>query len=366
MKYDVRPEVLDFKAYSPGLNIEEIKEKYGLEKVVKLASNENPLGTSRRAADTLRQWASSSFRYPQAGNPDLARAISKHLNVSRECIVTGNGSDEIIDLLIRVKTQPGKDNIVVCDPSFSIYSLQARLSGVELRKVALHDDFSLPLSGMLEKVDQQTGLVFVTSPDNPSGVATPGSVLQDFASDLPKGCLLVVDEAYIEFTDPIDAFDTLQWWSPQSNVVVLRTFSKMYGLAGLRLGYGIMPPWLADCLLRVKLPFSVNILAEKAGMAALQDTAFVNATLETVRSGKAYLSDQLERLGCQVTPSQSNFILFRPPVPAQELFESLLARGVIIRPLASYDMPERLRVSIGTEDENMFFISCLEQELGHV
>ena len=361
----IRPEILGFEPYSPGLTIGEITRRYKLDRVVKMASNENPLGVSPMAAEAIERHAGLSFRYPQAGNPGLTSALSNHLGVPQRCIVPGNGSDELIDLLVRVTARPGCDNTVVCDPSFSIYSMQAALCGVEVRRVPLGEGYTLPLAGLLEAADQNTGLVFVTTPDNPSGVATPAVELEKVASDLPPDTLLVIDEAYVEFTKPRERFDSLSWWSEECPVVILRTFSKMYGLAGLRLGYGIMPGWLADCLLRVRLPFSVNLLAEKAGCAALEDEAFVQKTLETVLAGRDFLTGELEGLGCRVTPSQANFLLFKPPGPARRIFEQLLARGVIVRPLAGYGLPDHLRVSMGTEEENRFFLKALQEVLDH-
>ena len=362
-KVPVRPEMESFKPYSPGLSIDEIKKRYGLTRVIKMASNENPLGVSPVVRERLARAGALAFRYAQAGTPALTEALAAHLGVPQPCLVAGNGSDEIIDLLLRVVARPGVDNVVAFDPCFSIYGLQSRLCGVEFRQAPLNADFSFPLDALLDTADENTALVFVTNPDNPSGHACPARDLLALAGRLPARALLVVDEAYIDFADPLDEFSMLPHFRTLPNLVILRTFSKMYGLAGLRLGYGIMPQWLASLVLRVKLPFSVNILAEQAGLVALEDDVFLAETLRTVHEGRALLSQALADLDCTVHPSQANFLMFAPPMDAGILFEELLRRGIIIRPLASYGMPDRLRVSIGNRDENREFLATTTEVL---
>jgi histidinol-phosphate aminotransferase len=360
VKDTLRPEVFSFAPYTAGLSIDEIKERYGLSTVIKLASNENPLGASPLVRRVLARRGEAVFRYPQSGNPKLVRAIADFHGVSPARVAPGNGSDEIIDLIMRVKARPGADNVVAFDPCFSIYKLQAKLCGLELRQARLAPDFSFPFEELLGLCDENTALVFVTNPDNPSGHAVRAAGLAALARSLPGRALLVVDEAYVEFAEPEAEYTMIPLLKDLPNVCVLRTFSKLYGLAGLRLGYGIMPQWLADAVMRVRLPFSVNLLAEAAGMAALEDEHFRQATLETTRKGRAWLTAELSRLGCQVKPSQANFILFTPPMDASALFEALLAKGVIIRPLKSYGLPASLRVSVGSEPENRAFIEAFE------
>lgn len=356
----IRPEVMKFKPYSPGLSIDEIRQRYKLDNVIKMASNENPLGTSPVVREVIQKNASLAFRYPAAGNPDLCRAIGRYLNIDHQRIVCGNGSDEIIDLLIRITAVPGKNNIVAFKPCFSIYKLQSRLCGVEFRQHALKDDFTFDWEGLLNLVDEHTRIVFITNPDNPSGHAVPYGELGRIAARLPESCIMVIDEAYIDFSSPVEEYSSLVQGLESKNIVVLRTFSKMFALAGLRLGYGILPGFLADYLKRVRLPFSVNILAEKAGIAALNDKVFIDTTLELIINERRYLSLELEKIGCQVYPSQANFIMFKPPSNAWDIFEKLLSKGIIIRPLKSYALPDLLRVSIGTAKENKILIKCLK------
>jgi histidinol-phosphate aminotransferase len=362
-KLFIRPDIQDFEPYVAGRSIDEIKAAYKLTSVIKMASNENPLGASPRVQEVICKNAALAFRYAQAGNPVLRRGIADHLGVPDECIVCGNGSDEIIDLLIRVTARPGIDNVVAFEPCFSMYKVQSKLCGVECRQVPLRADFSFPWDGLLEVVDEHTRLVFVTNPDNPSGHAVPAAEILAFAARIPRKALLVVDEAYIDFADPLETYSMLPHFDQTGNIVLLRTFSKMFGLAGLRLGYGVMPPELADYLMRTRPPFSVNILAEKAGIAAMNDTPFLEATRQAVLEGRRELTRGMEACGCEVRPSQANFLLVRPPMDPAVLCDTLLRQGIIVRPLGSYNLDTWFRVSVGSPEENRIFLQALEEVL---
>lgn len=361
-------QIPDFQKYSAGLSVEEIQERFGIGRVIKMASNENPLGTSPVVAKALADSAGLAYRYAQAGTPNLHSVIADHLGVSEKRIVAGNGSDEIIDLLVRVKARPGVDNVIAFDPCFAMYKLQSKLCGVEFRQTPLNEDFSFPWDDLAALADENTALCFVTSPDNPSGYTCTADELAAFARRLPEQCILVIDEAYIEFVDEPEQHSLLSRLDEFPNVVITRTFSKMYGLAGLRLGYGIMPEWLADYCLRIKLPFSVNIMAEVAAAAALKDNDFVRATRDAVAKGREYLTRELSALGCRVRPSKANFFLMdlpeSAPLDSGELFEKLLERGIIVRPMGSYDMPRSMRISVGNDSENRAFIDSMKELLG--
>ncbi len=372
----LREEVQSFEQYTAGLSIEEIQEKYGLSQVVKLASNENPLGTSPLVQKTLRQHADHVFRYPQTGNPRLAKAIADYVGVPAECIVAGNGSDELIDLIIRCRVRPGKEHVLAFDPCFSMYRLQSQLCGVEFRQLPLNaEDYSFPWDTILDAVDENTGVLFLTSPDNPSGYTAPLDKILEIAKALPPQCLFVLDEAYIDFTQPPEAHSPLvagEFYKdgayPFPNMVTLRTFSKMFGLAGLRLGYAVCAPWLADFIWRIRDPFSVNLMAELAGIAALADTHYFQATLECVQNGKAQLEAGLQALKCRTWPTQANFMLVALPedcpLDRNQVHQALLAKGVIIRPLNGYcNMERHFRLSIGTAKENDFFLEKLAEVL---
>lgn len=359
----IRKQVLDFEPYSAGLSIEEIRERFHLATVIKLASNENPLGCSPKVNEALEEHSNVVHRYPRAGSPKLRKALGDYWGISSECVVAGNGSDEIIDLLIRIVAEPNRSNIVAFQPCFSIYQLQANLCGVEFRQVPLRKDFSFPFNELLNKVDSSTAIVFLTTPDNPSGFTPPVDELINFHRRLPKDCLFVVDEAYMDFAQPQEQYSMIHLAGKLSNLVILRTFSKLYGLAGLRLGYGVMPKLLAEYMLRVKLPFSVNLLAEEAGIAALKDNDFRDSTLNTVIQGRVQLTRSLTDLGFEVYPSQANFLLVKPAVDAETLFNRLLEQGIIIRRLASYGLRDHLRISIGNDEENLTLLAAIKDIL---
>lgn len=360
-----REAALRFAPYVPGLSIDEIKERYGLTSVIKLASNENPLGTSPLVQKAIIENASLAFRYPQSGVPKLQAAIARKHNLPEGMVAVGNGSDEIIDLLIRVLAEPGKSNILAFDPCFSIYKVQAKISDVEFRQTPLNPDFTFPWDAFLAAADANTAIAFITTPDNPSGYAPALADLLYVAAKLPPTCLLVIDEAYMDFCDCEEAHSLLGHLQKIPNLAILRTFSKSYGLAGLRLGYGLMPEAIADVLRRVHLPFSVNLLAEKAALAALEDTAFYEETLRTVRTERPLLGAELAKLDFKVLPSQANFIMFKPPCPAGMLFEKLLRKGIIVRPLKSYGLDDYLRVTIGTHHENQTLLAACKEILNN-
>lgn len=361
----ISPVVRQFEPYVAGRSIAEIKEAFGLERVIKLASNENPLGCSPRVQEVLREQAALAFRYPQAGNPRLVQAIAAHHGVDPARVITSDGSDEVIDLLFRVCARPGVHNVVAFKPCFGIYTTQARFAGVELRQTPLNPDFTMDFDALLRLVDKNTAMVFVTSPDNPSGRAASRESLARLAGALPGHCMLVVDEAYIDFVRAERggeaAFTMIPVLDEYPNVAVVRTFSKSRGMAGVRLGYGILPGELASYLWRVRLPFSVSLLAEEAGIVAINDDAFHAETLRVVEEGRHQLEAGLTALGCTVTPSDANFICFSHPAmnDAAAVNDKLLRQGVIVRGLASYGLPDHIRVSVGTAEENSLFLDAL-------
>jgi len=361
--FSVRPEIEDFAPYVPGMTIEQIQEKYGLNTVIKLASNENPLGASPIVRKVIARHAARVFRYPENHSPRLAAAIAKSEGVPEECVLVGNGSDEIIDMLFRMKAVPGRSNVVCYEHSFAMYRMCAKLCGLEYREVPREADYGLPLEAMAKAADENTAMVIVTSPDNPTGLAAPVDDLALLSGALPADCLLVVDEAYIDFAWPPESYTPVQAFESFGNVVALRTFSKAYGLAGLRLGYGILPAGLAARMQNARIPFTVNLLAEEAGVAVLEDDVFYNETLSLVMRGREYFTNELPKLGCRVWPTQSNFVMFEPPKDTAAVFEELLRRGIIIRPLKSFGLGKCMRVNVGTDAENKAFIRTLAEVL---
>lgn len=368
-KSSVLPRIQALDAYVPGLSIEEIRSKYGLDEIIKLASNENPLGAPPLSQEAVKRHAASIFRYPRGGNPRLRKALAEWHGVSPGQIATGNGSDEVIDLLIRMIAQGGKHNIVCFKPCFSIYPIQAAINGVEARRVPLEKDFSFDFKKLLEQADSDTRLVFVTTPDNPSGYCPPIEEVRQLAKELPAKAplaYLAIDEAYMDFARDEKKSSMLACHELPENVIFLRTFSKSFGLAGLRVGYAVLPPCLADAFWRIRLPFSINILAEDAALAALEDDAFRQATLQAVAAGRDYLKGELSSLGCKVWPSEANFLMFQMPrntISAKDCCEKLLQQGIIVRSLASYGLPDNIRVSVGNKNENKQFTAAMRRIL---
>lgn len=358
--------VQNLAPYVPGLSIAEIQRRYNLPEVIKMASNENPLGTPPMAREAMVRCAASGFRYPRGGNPRLVRALARLHNVAPDRIMVGNGSDEVIDMLMRLSAQAGKHNIVTFHPCFGIYVSQADFNGITRHTVPLNKDFSQDYDALLAKVDDDTRLVFITTPDNPSGYCPSAAAVRELANGLATRnphALLVVDEAYMDF-HPDEANASVMGNIP-ANAIILRTFSKSYGLAGMRVGYAIVPPVLAEAFWRARLPFSVNILAEEAALAALEDHAFHEATMEAVRTGREVITGELEAMGCKVWPSAANFIMFRLPEghSAAGCHEALLRRGIIIRGLKSYGMADNMRVTIGNARENKLFLDAVRDFL---
>lgn len=365
----VRAEIAGLKPYVPGLSIAEIQEKYGLAQVIKLASNENPLGTPPLAVAAVRRHAEGAFRYPQGGNPRLAAALGRRHQVDPAQIVVGNGSDEILDLLIRVLAVPGRDNLVCCRPCFSIYPIQGQICGVEARRQPLREDFSFDFDGMLNLVDQHTRLMFVTTPDNPSGYCPPRAdvarLARELAARAPQ-CLLVVDEAYMDFApDPAGA-SLLESGELPENAAFMRTFSKQYGLAGLRLGYGVLPARAGGLSLARASAFFCQYPGRRGrpGRSGGQRLLRRHPGSCAHRAGHAHCGAHGSGLYRVVQRGQLPYV---PPArrraAAAVCFEELLRRGVIIRPLTSYGLPDLLRVSVGDARENRVFLNALDDVL---
>lgn len=359
----VRSDMMNSKPYAPGLTIEEIKTKYGLDTVIKLASNENPLGASPMAQKAITRYAPHVFRYPHNGNPRLNAAIAKRTGIAEEQILSGNGSDEILDLLVRIKATPGQDEILTYDSCFSMYRLMSQLCAINFRQIPRDAGHKQPLKALTEAVNDKTAIVFMTSPDNPTGLAVTVDEVREMAASIPEQTLLVIDEAYIEFARPEQQYDMRGLLDEFPNIVLTRTFSKAYGLAGLRIGYGIMSPELAEYIKSARAPFTVNLLAEEAAIAVLEDEAFYNATIDVVLRGRKLFTEEIRKMGCEVLDSQANFIMFKPTRDAMEVFEELLERGIIVRPLKSFGLGEYIRVNMGTDQENKIFLKTLREVL---
>ncbi|MBL0712569.1 MAG: histidinol-phosphate transaminase [Desulfosarcina sp.] len=354
--------ILEIDPYVPGKPIEELERELGIRASIKLASNENPLGPSPRATAAVREAVDHLHRYPDGAGHEFIGALATHLDCPPQNLVMGNGSDDIIALLTHVLLAPG-DRAVMPRPSFLMYEIAVRTVGAEPVFVPL-DSLAIDLDGILRAVDAKTRMVFLCNPNNPTGAIIRQQAFERFLAVLPPGVVVVVDEAYIEFVRDPDCLQSIPYVDSDHPVVTLRTFSKLYGLAGLRVGYGIMPAALAEGLNRIRQPFNVNLLAQIGARAALADRDFVERTLKLVHSGLDYLYTELDRLELTYYPTQSNFFLIDMARDAQAVFEALLRQGVIVRSMRGYGFPHFIRVNVGTPEENRRFISALRTVSG--
>ena len=347
--------------YKPGKPIEDVQQEFGLTSVIKLASNENALGPSPKALAALRKEAGQAHRYPDATCRDLKRKLAARLKVGVEQLLIGNGSDELLVLALRAFVDPG-DEVIVAEPTFLIYALQARAGGATVVSVPL-TNLRYDLAKMRAAVTADTKLVFIANPDNPTGTYVTRRELEAFLHGLPDQVIVLMDEAYYEFVQAKDYPQSVRWLA-RAPVIVTRSFSKAYGLAGLRVGYGIARPSLIAAMDAVREPFNVNRLAQTAACAALDDHAFLQRTRRMIRQGRAFLSGELAQLGLRVVPSVANFVLVELGPTASQAAQALLRRGVIVREMSAWKLDGFLRVTIGTMPENRRFIHALRLVLG--
>jgi histidinol-phosphate aminotransferase len=346
--------------YQPGKPITQLAREMGIpvDRIVKLASNENPLGMSPRARAALQSAMDGIERYPDQF--ELTAALSERLGVGAEQIVLGNGSNDVLDLVARVFLAPGRSS-VFSRHAFAVYPLATMSAGGECIVVpAKH--YGHDLDAMRAAIRPDTRIVWIANPNNPTGNFLPGAQVKAFLQQVPKDVVVVLDEAYNEYLLPADRVDTLAWVREFPNLVVTRTFSKIHGLAGLRVGYGVASAEIADLMHRVRQPFNVNNLALAGAIAALDDHAFIAESYDNNRRGMEQIVAGLKRLGLEHIPSHGNFVTFRAG-DAAGVNQALLKQGVIVRPIGGYALPEHLRVTIGLEGENTHFLEALEKAL---
>jgi histidinol-phosphate aminotransferase len=360
-RLNVADNIESLEPYSPGKPIEELKREKGLPKVIKLASNENSFGPSPRAVEAIKAILKDLNRYPDGSGYRLKKKISTHLGQPPERIVLGTGTNEIIDLACRVFVGPGQ-SAVVPNPSFSLYQKFLQAVGADTVLVPLRG-MTLDLTRLDQAVDDEVRLILIGHPNNPTGLATKKADLKIFLSRLPEGAILLIDEAYIEFVRDVEVGSCIDLLTENRNLIITRTFSKAYGLAGLRIGYGVMPVRLADYLNRVRQPFNITSPALAAAEAALDDHEYLEKIRLRTWAGLDFLSQGIQSMGLETFPSQTNFILFRSPVPADIVYQRMLDHGVIIRSMTSFGLEEYLRVNVGTEEENRQFLETLARVL---
>jgi histidinol-phosphate aminotransferase len=366
------PGVRHLQPYEPGKPESELRRELGLDEIVKLASNENPLGPGPLALTALREQLGDLGRYPDGNGFALKTALADHHGVATECITLGNGSNDILELIARAFLTPELEAVFSAH-AFAVYPLAVQAVGATARIApargtsALGDNRAMPcghdLDAFRERIGPCSRVVFIANPNNPTGTWLSEDELTGFIADVPEQVLVVVDEAYFEYAEAADYASALPRLARHPNLIVTRTFSKARGLAGLRVGYAVSHPQVADLLNRVRQPFNVNTPAQVGALAALGDAEHLAESLRVNRAGLELLGGACAERGLRTLPSAANFLCIDLGRPARAVFEGLLRRGVIVRPIAGYGLPDHLRVSVGTEAENRRFITALDQVL---
>lgn len=354
----VSEEIAGLVPYPPGKPIEELERELGISGSIKLASNENPVGPSKKALDAINGALERLNRYPDGSCYYLKEKLSARLAVPPGAVIIGNGSNEIIEFLVRTFMEPGTE-AVMADPSFAIYPIAVKALGGVPRLVPLTKDLRHDLVKMARAVNEKTRVVFIANPNNPTGTIVTDAELGRFLKDLPQGVITCVDEAYCEYVRSESYPATLEYVKDGWPIVLLRTFSKAYGMAGLRVGYGVAHPEIASLMERVRQPFNVNSLAQVAATAALDDTAHLDAGIRNNAEGLEYLYTEVGAMGLEYVETEANFFLIKVG-DGKGVYEALLKKGVIVRPMASYGLGEFIRVTIGLPQENERFIAALK------
>ena len=370
MQLPVQQHIEAIVPYPPGKPMDELEREYGVTNAIKLASNENPWGPSPRAVEAIAGMLGSLHRYPDGASFALTQAVARWIGAQADEIVLGNGSNEVIEFLVKAFVATG-DEVITSHPSFLMYQKFVQVRGgnnivIPLREMR-HD-----LAAIAAAVTDRTRLIFIDNPNNPTGTLIAREAFDDFLRGLPLSVIVVVDEAYVDFVDSVRRIDILGYINRSEEipaVVSLRTFSKAFGLAGLRVGFGVMHRQVADLLHRVRQPFNINLVAQAGALAALDDVEHYEHTLRATREGMAWLHQELEALGCRPYPSHTNFFLIDVRGDATRLFEAMLYKGVIVRSMKAYGYPDFIRITVGTDEENRRFVAALAEcvkDLGYV
>jgi histidinol-phosphate aminotransferase len=359
----VPPYIRDCATYQPGKPIEEVERELGIKNIIKLASNENPLGPSPKALKAIEAALPQLHLYPDASHFRLREALSSKFGVDIEEVVVGTGSEEVFSLLIRSYCLPG-DNNVSCGSAFLAYRVCSQVHGALYREPPLGLDPEKEIEEMLKLVDERTRIVFLPNPNNPTGTYINRTLMKKTLDTLKaKNVIVLLDYAYREYRRAADLPDPMEFYKDYPNLIVTGTFSKIYGLGGLRVGYGLAHPDLLLSLRKVKTPFNVSALGLAGALAALGDEEHIRRSLEVNGEGMAYLEKEFSRLGLHYWPSQGNFLLARMPKDPKAIYDQMLKAGVIVRPVAGYGLKQELRFSIGTMEENRRMIASLEKAL---
>ena len=365
MKLTIADNIAAITPYPPGKPLDELEREYGVTDSIKLASNENPWGPSPKAVEAITECLTGLHRYPDGSAYYLTEAIARWMGSGMDEIVLGNGSNEVIEFLTKAFVMPG-DEVITSHPSFLMYQKFVQVRG-GINKVVELRDMRHDLDEIARQVTAKTRLIFIDNPNNPCATFIGPDEFNTFIEKLPESIILVLDEAYVDFVPPEKRIDVLSYIRKPEGiaaVVALRTFSKAFGLAGLRIGFGLMHPEIATLLHRVRQPFNVNLPAQVGALAALGDTTHYNMTLNKTRSERERLQAAIDKLGCTSYPSSTNFFLIDVQGDANALYDAMLYKGVIVRSMAAYGYPNFIRITIGTEAENDRFLHAFSETLG--
>lgn len=357
----IRREIKNIEPYEPGVPIEEVERKLGVIKAVKMASNENALGPSLRAVAAIENALGKINLYPDGGAFVLKSRLAEHLGVGEENVILGNGSDEIIRMITETFLNEGEE-VVFAEPGFIIYRLAAVVMKGRCVSVPLKN-YTHDLEAMSHAIGERTKLVFIANPNNPTGTMVDAAKVASFMKSLPRNVIVIFDEAYYEYVDRSDFPETIDYIKEGRNVITLRTFSKVYGLAGLRIGYGISGEEFIKGMNRVRQPFNVNSLAQAAARAALEDKEHVRKSRRVNSEGKEFLYREFARMKIAYVPSQANFILVDVGVDGDTVAQKLLKEGIIVRSMRMYNLPNFIRLTIGKMEENQRFIAALDKAM---
>lgn len=360
-RYLTRKGILDIKPYIPGKPIQEVKRELGLHDVIKLASNENPLGPSPLAVKAIKEAVDQIHLYPNGESYELRNAVSELLGVGPEQLIFGNGGEEIITLIGKAFINEG-ERCIIPNPVFDAYETVVRIMG---GVVCFSDlkEYRINLDDMIEKVDEKTKLVFICNPMNPTGTIVTRDELDVFLQKIPSGTVVVLDEAYCHFVSDAGYPDGIDYVRQGRNVIVLRTFSKVYGLGGIRIGYGVSRPDLVGFTRQVKEPFNVNVLAQIGALAALRDHEHLEKTISLIHREKGFLQGELSGLGLKYIPTEANFIFIEVGIDSGDVFQRMLESGIVVRPGDIWGLPYFIRLTIGTREQNQRFIRILRDIL---
>jgi histidinol-phosphate aminotransferase len=368
MKLIIPKKIMDLKPYVPGKPIEQVQRERGLQKVIKLASNENPLGPSPKAIEAIFKNAEESNYYPEDDSYYLREALSEFTKFPKEWIIVGAGGAEIIKMVAIAFMENG-DKSIIPEKSFLMYTLavQEVVGSEGIIKVPLTKDYRIDIEGIIKSLNEKVKIIWIANPNNPTGTVIKKSELEKLLSEMKEDQLLVYDEAYNEYVDDPDfpfGFDYLR--KGEKRIIVLRTFSKIYGLAGLRVGYAVCHPEIVNVLFKVKTPFNVPRISQEAALSALNDEEHVKKSIDTNKKGREFLSKAFEEMKIKCLPSQANFITIIPEFDPILLYEKLLEKGIIVRPTKSFEMPEGLRITIGKEEDNIYLVNVLKEILNEL